>query len=544
MIFDRFVGPSYSARSPNVDCERSMNVFAEAIEGGAAGKARLALYGTPGLLLFANITGKSQVRAIWANDTSCYGVIDNGFYQIFSDGTFNLRGTVANDGKPAKIMPNGNEVLIVSGGFAYVDAGLGPVLASYTTAFTGVVRTTAASGYDLIHSPVTWLSGDKFGGLYVGMTITIGGTGYTIFTIYDDENLLLTSDAGGHVSLAYSATPSVAASSGAFLNSYYIIAQPGTRQINVSAINDGSTWDPLDFASKEGYPDHIAALLADHEELWIFGTDTTEVWGSSGTTGFPLQRIESAFIHHGCSAPASPARLQSGVAWLSGDAERGGTIAYLAQGFMPNRISTHAEESAWDSYSTVADAVSFTYTEGGHEFWVIIFPTANATWVFDATSGWWHERGHWNGSSIDAQLQICHASVFGKHLVGDRTSGKIYQQSLSFFDDDGTQIVRIRTAPHLSTEQLTSYYSFFQLDMELGQSATTPSVALDWSDDGGHTFHSPKTATPTFNNYGARVVWRRLGRSVDRVFRVTITAAVKVALIQAILDVKTGSGPR
>ena len=71
-------------------------------------------------------------------------------------------------------------------------------------------------------------------------------------------------------------------------------------------------------------------------------------------------------------------------------------MAILAKGYTPQRISTGAIEKAWGAYATVADAVSYSVIMDGHEFWVINFPTANATWVYDATLGEWHQRG-WGG---------------------------------------------------------------------------------------------------------------------------------------------------
>lgn len=548
-VFDAFIGPSYTAQSANVDCENSMNLYAEAIEGGASGKAKIVLYGTPGITTFCTLP-TSPVRGLWANATRLFAVAGSKLYEVNSAGllidltgatgttvTF-ARGDVGNDGLPIQIFPNGNQILIVSAGVAYCDSGAGPVEVSIGTPLSGMMNVTDVAGHPAIG---TWVSGDLFDAGLVGVVITVDGGSRTVATVSND-GLRMTMNGGGILDpQPWSGTPALGAQSGAFLDGYFIVSQPNSRQINFSAINDGTTWDPLDSAQKAAYPDYIQSLLADHEEVWLLGTDTIEVFQNTGAALNPLTRIPGALIHHGSVAQYAPQRLQNGIAWLSSDPARGGCIAYLAQGFQPTRISTHALETVWSGYSTVADAVSFTYTDQGHEFWVITFPAANATWVFDATSGWWHPRGWWNGTSIDRQRQMFHAFVFGQHIVGDWSTGALYVQSLAAFTDAGTQINRIRTAPHLSTEQLWSFYNRFQLDLELGQSITTPSVSLDWSDDGGHTWHGAVAATPTDATFAARMVWRRLGRSRDRVWRVTITAAVKIALIRAILDVEQGS---
>ena len=133
------------------------------------------------------------------------------------------------------------------------------------------------------------------------------------------------------------------------------------RIFQISAIDDGKSWNPLDFGVKEAYGDGIQALLADHEQLWIFGDKTTEVWQDTGAAAFPFQRIAGAFVQMGIPAPNTAVKLAGTVAWLGGDA-RGRTVAYAANGFIPTRISTHAVESAWFLAGPVGDATSFAYS--------------------------------------------------------------------------------------------------------------------------------------------------------------------------------------
>ncbi|MFE1676613.1 hypothetical protein ACFMJE_18460, partial [Acinetobacter baumannii] len=67
-------------------------------------------------------------------------------------------------------------------------------------------------------------------------------------------------------------------------------------------------------------------------------------------------------------------------------------IVYRAVGYTGKRISTHAIEYAIQSYSTITDAIAFTYQQEGHSFYVLTFPTADKTWVFDVSTELWHER--------------------------------------------------------------------------------------------------------------------------------------------------------
>ena len=61
-----------------------------------------------------------------------------------------------------------------------------------------------------------------------------------------------------------------------------------------------------------------------------------------------------------------------------------------------------------------------------------------------------------------------------------------------------------------------------------------PQVMLRWSDDGGHTWSSEHwTSMGKIGEYGYRTFWRRLGSSRDRVYEVSGTDPVKIAIMGA-----------
>jgi hypothetical protein len=104
-------------------------------------------------------------------------------------------------------------------------------------------------------------------------------------------------------------------------------------------------------------------------------------------------------------------------------------------------------------------------------------------------------------------------------------------------------IRRVRQAPHLSNEQKWNYYHRFQLDFEAGgpRTSSTMEYSLQWSDDGGHTWSNLHTIhVGDEGQYKFRAVWRRLGRSRDRIFRVIDSNDDKAVWIDAFLDVTPG----
>lgn len=551
MIFPGFVGPSYQSRSANFDAQRTLNMFPE-VSGSGSSKSVSMLLGTPGILLFITLPA-GAIRGMFAGGGRLFAVAGTDLYEVFADQTYTDRSLMGgghplvNDSLPVLMAPTGNQLGLSSGGYFYCDNGSGPDPAHFSTS-TGTV--------DTVGTAVVWASGDLFDTLWVGNVITIAASNYTITAITDTTHLTINSTAGTHSGSAYSISPVVPASTMTFLGGYFIVSIPNSKQFNISALNDGTTWDELDFGTKDAYPDQIARVFADRNLLWIFGKEqSTEVWQNTGAALFPFQQVQGSLINYGCAAPYSVARLGNGLAWLALDTSRGGVTCVYAQGFSPSVISTPAVEFAWNGYATVADAVAFSYTEEKHQFLVISFPTASATWVYDATTNQWHERGWWSGSANIRQRQAFHSytnllvhggssAIPARHWVGDWQNGKIYIQNLGYTTDDGTQIQRIRACPHLSNEQKFLFYSQLSVDMQVpsgGPSTINP--VLDWSDDGGFNFGTahayPGGATSTLGR-ATRVIWRRLGRSRDRVFRLKITDAVPIALVGCYLEFEVG----
>lgn len=265
-----------------------------------------------------------------------------------------------------------------------------------------------------------------------------------------------------------------------FIDGYIVFNQPNTQIFWITNLYS-TVINPLGFASAEGNPDNLISLLVDHREIWLFGDVSTEVWYDSGNANFPFSFIQGAYISHGIAAAASAVRLDNTTLWLSND-EFGQGIAYRANGYAPSRISTFAVEQAWQRYPTIADAVGWTYQQDGHSFYVLNFPSGDATWVYDAATGLWHERAYlgtlaFNDGQLHRGRPNTHSFAFGKHIVGDWETGFLYQMSPQFPNDDGREIQRLRSAPFIDKELKRIIYSQFQLDMEVGvQASVSPAI--------------------------------------------------------------------
>jgi hypothetical protein len=330
----------------------------------------------------------------------------------------------------------------------------------------------------------------------------------------------------------------------AYLDGYFIFNPPNSQRFYLTALLDGTSVDPLDFASAEGSSDGLVALIVDHRELWLFGTDSIEVWYDAGLSDFPFVRIQGAFNELGCAAPYSVAKLDNGLFWLGSDA-RGKGIVYRAEGYTGKRMSTHAVEWQIQQYGDISDAIGYTYQQDGHAFYVLIFPSANTTWVFDVATQAWHERAGFVNGDFTRHRSNCQMAYNNEVIVGDYQNGNIYSFDLDVYADNGQIQKWLRSWRALPTGQnnlkRTTQHSM-QLDCETGVGLNVgqgedPQAMLRWSDDGGHTYSNEHwKSLGKIGVFQRRAIWRRLGMTLklrDRVYELSGTDPVKIAIVGA-----------
>jgi hypothetical protein len=362
-----------------------------------------------------------------------------------------------------------------------------------------------------------------------------------------------------------------------YLDGYFVFNEPNSQLIWVTQILDGTSIDATEFKAAEGSPDGLVAVVSNFREVWAFGTNSIEVWYDSGAADFPLERIQGAFNELGCAAPYSVAKMDNGLFWLGRD-RRGQGIVYRANGYSGVRISTHAVEWQIQQYADLSDAIAYTYQQDGHSFYVLIFPSANTTWVYDAATQAWHERAGFSDGNFTRHRSNCQMAFNNNIVVGDFENGNIYAFDLEDYSDNGGiqkwlrswralptgQNNLRRTTQHmlqmdcesgvglnglvvnetiyLQTEDdqylITESGDYLIADQEaIATQGADPQIMLRWSDDGGHTWSNEHWASMgKIGQYYKRVIWRRLGMTVklrDRVYEASGTDPVKIAIMGA-----------
>ena len=335
-----------------------------------------------------------------------------------------------------------------------------------------------------------------------------------------------------------------AANTVTFFDNYFVFDKAASNLFFISASADGTSYSGTDFAAAEVQSDYVLSIVNQQETLLIFGERTIETWYDAGALNFPFLRTSGATIERGCAALRTPIKEDNSVFFLGND-----LVFYRLNGTSLERISTHAIEDAFQSYSTVSDAYTFSYTYEGHKFINLVFPTANESWVYDIATKLWHERESWdpNNNSYGRWRGNCCLMAFGKVLIGDAYSGKVGYLDQNTFTEYGNTMRSIMASPPIHDDRKLLGVPLFEIDIESGTGLTTgqgsnPQIMLDWSQDGGRTF-MPLQSWQTLGAVGAyttRARWLGLGSSRQWVFRAMISDPVKQTVIRAHAEIMKG----
>lgn len=339
-----------------------------------------------------------------------------------------------------------------------------------------------------------------------------------------------------------------------YVDTFFVLNQPGTRNfywslsnVTYSDLTGGSGFDGLDIAGKVGYPDFLASLIIMHAEIWLLGAQaSTEVWYDAGADS-QFQRVAGVFIEQGCIAPYSVAKNDLAIFWLGVNASGERTV-FMGSGYQAKRISTPGLAATLASYASVSDAIGMTYTQEDHVFYLLTFPSANHTWVYDVSEGLWHERA-WNDPESGEENRHranCMTLAYGEIVVGDHSNGNLYSFDLDTYTDNGAAIVRRRGFPHVVGELGTLVeHLVFNLDLEGGWTTSDEpgdyTIMLHWSDDRGVTWGTPvELSLGAMGEYGHWQATYGLGVARDRVYEVFWSAPTKTALQGAWIATKEG----
>jgi len=322
-----------------------------------------------------------------------------------------------------------------------------------------------------------------------------------------------------------------------YIDGYFAVNEAGTGNFYISALNDGTSWAATDTAAQESNPDDLVALISSHRELWLFGSQSTEVWFNSGNADFPFEIYRGGVVEWGIHAPYSLAKADKSLFWLASNQE-GANMVLLAKGVNPVVISTRDIENEINNITTTSDAVGWTYQQNGHTFYVLSFPSGDKTFVYDVSTTMWHRR---KSNGIGRWRAFGCSGIGSKLYSGDYSTGDFYELDLSSYSENGMPMERTRVSQIIHREHQRLRIDRLELDIETGVGTVNvqnPQIMLRYSKDGGHTWSSEKwRSLGAMGEYSKRVVWNGLGIARDWVFEFKVTDDVKVSVIGGYADI-------
>lgn len=555
------IGQPYQGKSVIASGQEVVNLYAENNAGDPKAPVPITYYQTPGWAVWANPSNPLPVRATYRTSIgTAYVVVGTFLYFLTEVQTLVFIGFVAD--RPSQIImaDNGLALVMTDGVNGYVvdmeTNTFGQILDPnfYPASYCFFLDTFF--GFNRVDTNQFFITSSMASfGMLTNTGIDDGSiVGGTLYTTGFYQSVPLTGGSGqdalANITVSGGAVTLVEIVDGGF--NYLIGDVLSADAADIGGTGSGFTYtvtavqsafDPLDIAAKSGSADPIKAIITVHKNLWLIGEITTEVWVGTGAADFYFQQQQGAYINHGCVAEYSVATQDIVLFWLMQDRE-GSCIVVKGSGYDVTEISTPRLVSLFKQYTTVSDAIGFCFQIEDHSFYVLIFPTANKTWLYDLKTGYWSE---WSWKDEDGNNNRhranCGMFVYGKNLIGDWEDGEILELDPQLYQDGGQPIERVRTFAHLVEDGNRVTYNQFTADITVGTSNQTsedeeaPSLGLLWSDNRGVSYGNRVDQTlGKEGDYLAQPSWNRLGMARDRVFKLTWSANADVALNGAWID--------
>lgn len=330
-----------------------------------------------------------------------------------------------------------------------------------------------------------------------------------------------------------------------YIDGYFIVNTASSQRFQFSQPNEGRVWIGLDIASAESKPDTIVALGETKGELWVFGTNSIEVWfDNNNPVGSPFSKRIGSDIDVGCQAPYSVTSVNDLLVWVDSrgfivQSDISPIFRDQSTGYTLKKISDEALDAELATYTNLRDVIGTTYQYRGHIMAEFTFPTDKKTWVYDFNTEKWHERGITEpelGRMEHTLNQYC--DTYQNLLIsGGIRDGSLYLMSSEYFYDDDQLISRSFSTAHFDNEGNQIGVDGLELKIKSGETITPDyeveyDVILKFSNDGAYTWSNPiPRSMGTTGEYFKRLNWNMLGSSHQWNLHFTTAAPIDHSII-------------
>lgn len=332
-----------------------------------------------------------------------------------------------------------------------------------------------------------------------------------------------------------------------FISGYFVVTR-GSKEFFSSNLNNGFIYDALDFAAAEADPDKIRSAHVHKNQLYIFGSETIEVYqvppGGNGVD-FPFQRINGFVIPKGIAAPFSVTEFDGTFCFIGQGVNESPKI-YIFTGNDVEPISTTSIDLfLQQGVLDIPDAFVWNYTFRGATF--VGWSNKNGTFVFDSKASGlsgkkiWHQRVSRNLQAKTRWRVNSLVTAYGELLVGDSESGIIGKIDNSVYVDYGSPIVRDFALPTLENNSQPMFFNSVEAVLDSGQGledGTIPKIRLLYSDNGRVYKSRDELSAGKVGEYERKTKWQQLGSTRRyRILRLKMDAPTKWVVLKVVVDI-------
>jgi hypothetical protein len=314
-----------------------------------------------------------------------------------------------------------------------------------------------------------------------------------------------------------------------YQDGYFIYDWNGTGKWFISSVLDGTTYDSTETGATNASPDKVVRIVSNHEQVWVFGDKSYEIYYDSGNLDFPFVRIGEATNEDetiGLGARWSLTEMDNTIYWIGRDRE-----VYKANGYSPVQISDPSISEALRNVD-LDQVTAFSYSDGGHKFYQINLDDKSL--VFDARENAWHQRGSWINGKWTKHRAATYIRYQDQHLVGDYQTNQIHQIA-GHKDFNSTPLRWEMITPPLHNNGSIMFFPNLFVDFQSGVglgNGTDPTTTLEWSNDARTWSNESRLSMGKIGNYVNRAIKRRLGSTKhQRIFRIAGSDPVETVIM-------------
>jgi len=319
-----------------------------------------------------------------------------------------------------------------------------------------------------------------------------------------------------------------------YMSGYFIFNKIATQDFFISKLLDGRTFNALDFSNAVEKSDNVIGLASTSSHLYIFGTDSVEIFQNTDNVDFPFQKVNGASnTSVGAFNFTSIVSELGSVFFLSRD-----SCVYEINGYDVKKISTvNIDTEIRNIIDSQINVRSYVFVENGMYFYALTIQlndnVSGSTFCYNLMTKEWHKRKT-AGFEFWRMVQPLTFNNKSYGFIGTA----IYELTNTEFKDvvfsNNVNLERIFTTEFIEADSKRVIHHAIQVIITTGTTDTglgTPTISMSYSDDGGFTYSTARTKSLGDNlQYGRKVEFRNLGISRKRIYKFEITANVEISV--------------